>query len=40
MKGLLLMYTGNGKEKTTVALGLSFRALGHGHKVGFLQFMN
>lgn len=39
MKGLLLMYTGNGKGKTTAALGLSLRALGHGQKVGFLQFM-
>lgn len=38
-KGLLLMYTGNGKGKTTAALGLSLRALGHGQKVGFLQFM-
>ncbi|NMA68772.1 MAG: cob(I)yrinic acid a,c-diamide adenosyltransferase [Desulfitobacterium sp.] len=39
MKGLLLVYTGNGKGKTTAALGLSLRALGHGQKVGFLQFM-
>lgn len=39
MKGLLLMYTGDGKGKTTAALGLSLRAIGHGQKVGFLQFM-
>lgn len=39
MKGLLLMYTGEGKGKTTAALGLSLRALGHGQKVGFVQFM-
>ncbi len=39
MPGLLLIYTGNGKGKTTAALGLSLRALGHGLKVGFLQFM-
>ncbi|AFM01883.1 ATP:corrinoid adenosyltransferase [Desulfitobacterium dehalogenans ATCC 51507] len=39
MKGLLLAYTGNGKGKTTAALGLSLRALGHDQKVGFLQFM-
>ena len=39
MKGLLLVYTGNGKGKTTAAFGLSLRALGHGQKVGFLQFM-
>ncbi|WP_019851195.1 cob(I)yrinic acid a,c-diamide adenosyltransferase [Desulfitobacterium sp. PCE1] len=39
MKGLLLAYTGNGKGKTTAALGLSLRALGHDQKVSFLQFM-
>lgn len=39
MPGLILVYTGKGKGKTTAALGLSLRALGHGHKVGFLQFM-
>lgn len=39
MSGLLLVYTGNGKGKTTAALGLSFRALGHNQNVGFLQFM-
>ncbi|MHB1651239.1 MAG: cob(I)yrinic acid a,c-diamide adenosyltransferase [Desulfitobacteriaceae bacterium] len=39
MPGLLLVYTGNGKGKTTAALGLSLRALGHGHRVGFLQFL-
>lgn len=39
MAGLIVVYTGNGKGKTTAALGLSLRALGHGHNVGFLQFM-
>lgn len=39
MSGLNLVYTGNGKGKTTASLGLSMRALGHNQKVGFLQFM-
>lgn len=39
MAGLILVYTGNGKGKTTAAIGLSIRALGHNQKVGFLQFM-
>ena len=39
MAGLTLVYTGNGKGKTTAALGLSLRAIGHGQSVGFLQFM-
>ncbi|WP_407310839.1 cob(I)yrinic acid a,c-diamide adenosyltransferase [Desulfosporosinus sp. SB140] len=39
MAGLVLVYTGNGKGKTTAAIGLSVRALGHNQTVGFLQFM-
>ncbi|MDQ7096874.1 cob(I)yrinic acid a,c-diamide adenosyltransferase [Desulfosporosinus sp. PR] len=39
MAGLILVYTGNGKGKTTAAIGLSVRALGHNQTVGFLQFM-
>lgn len=39
MAGLVLVYTGNGKGKTTAALGLCLRALGHNERVGFLQFM-
>ncbi len=38
-KGLLAVFTGDGKGKTTAALGLTFRALGHGHKVAFIQFI-
>jgi cob(I)alamin adenosyltransferase len=38
-KGLLSVFTGDGKGKTTAALGLAFRALGHGKKVCFIQFI-
>ncbi len=38
-KGLLMVNTGNGKGKTTAALGLIFRALGHGFKVCLIQFI-
>ncbi len=38
-KGLLIIYTGRGKGKTTAALGLSLRTLGHGHRVCFIQFI-
>lgn len=36
---LLLLFTGNGKGKTTSALGLAFRALGHGQRVCMIQFI-
>lgn len=37
--GLVQVYTGTGKGKTTAALGLAYRAIGHGFKVCFIQFM-
>jgi len=36
--GRIQIYTGNGKGKTTAALGLCFRALGHSLSVSVLQF--
>jgi len=38
-RGLIQVYTGNGKGKTTAALGLAFRAAGHGFKTFIIQFM-
>src|ERR1700675_391928 len=38
-KGLIIVNTGAGKGKTTAALGLAFRALGQGMKVGIVQFI-
>jgi len=38
-EGLVQVYTGDGKGKTTAALGLVLRALGHDLRVGVLQFM-
>jgi len=38
-RGLLLVFTGNGKGKTTSALGLALRFLGHGDKVAMVQFI-
>ena len=37
-KGLLMVHTGSGKGKSTAAFGLVLRALGHGWKVGVVQF--
>ncbi len=38
-KGLLIVHTGKGKGKTTAALGMVVRAIGHGMKVGVVQFV-
>ncbi|QCI68295.1 cob(I)yrinic acid a,c-diamide adenosyltransferase [Phreatobacter stygius] len=38
-KGLLIVNTGPGKGKSTAALGLILRALGHGWRVGVVQFI-
>lgn len=38
-KGYIQVYTGNGKGKTTAALGLAVRAAGHGLRTVIVQFM-
>lgn len=38
-KGLILVFTGQGKGKTTAALGLVLRTLGHGDRVAVIQFI-
>ncbi len=39
MTGCVQVYTGNGKGKTTAALGLAFRAAGRGYRTYFAQFL-
>ena len=38
-KGLLIVHTGKGKGKSTAAFGMVFRAMGHGFRVGVVQFV-
>ena len=38
-KGLLIVHTGAGKGKSTAAFGMAVRAMGHGMKVGVVQFV-
>lgn len=37
--GLIMVYTGDGKGKTTAAVGQAVRALGHGYRVYMIHFM-
>jgi cob(I)alamin adenosyltransferase len=38
-KGLIIVNTGHGKGKTTAALGMVLRSLGHGYKVAIIQYI-
>jgi len=38
-RGLLIVHTGPGKGKSTAAFGMAMRAIGHGMKVGIVQFV-
>ncbi len=38
-KGLIIVFSGNGKGKTTAALGMALRTIGHGERVAIIQFI-
>ncbi len=38
-RGLLIVHTGKGKGKSTAAFGMVLRCLGHGMRVGIVQFV-
>jgi cob(I)alamin adenosyltransferase len=38
-RGLVIVHTGKGKGKSTAAFGMVFRALGHGFRIGIVQFV-
>jgi len=38
-RGLLIVHTGKGKGKSTAAMGLAIRSIGHGMRVGIVQFV-
>ncbi len=38
-RGLIIVHTGKGKGKSTAAFGMVFRAIGHGLKIGVVQFV-
>ena len=38
-KGLIIIYYGNGKGKTTAALGVALRAIGYNHNICMIQFI-
>ncbi|HJO72716.1 MAG TPA: cob(I)yrinic acid a,c-diamide adenosyltransferase [Rhodospirillales bacterium] len=38
-RGLLIVHTGKGKGKSTAAMGLAMRCMGHGMRVGIVQFV-